>query len=90
MSFERLGDVVDTPMESDSTDQGKVALPSVQGGIRFENVSFRFAPQTRRAQPRESGGETRKFRGDCGPKRQRQEHTDEASFRSTHPKKGES
>ena len=44
VSFERLGDVVDTPMESDNIDQGKVALPSVHGGIRFENVSFRFAP----------------------------------------------
>ena len=43
VSFERLGDVVDTPMESDSIDQGKVALPSVEGRIRFENVSFRFA-----------------------------------------------
>ena len=43
VSFERLGDVVDTPMESDSVDQGKVALPSVDGRIRFENVSFRFA-----------------------------------------------
>ena len=44
VSFERLGDVVDTPMESDAVDQGKVALPSVQGRINFENVSFRFAP----------------------------------------------
>ena len=43
VSFERLGDVVDTPMESDDVDQGKVSLPSVDGGIRFENVSFRFA-----------------------------------------------
>ena len=44
VSFERLGDVVDTPMESDAVDQGKVALPSIHGRIRFENVSFRFAP----------------------------------------------
>ena len=44
VSFERLGDVVDTPMESDEVDQGKVALPSIQGRIRFDNVSFRFAP----------------------------------------------
>ena len=44
VSFERLGDVVDTPMESDEVDQGKVALPSLKGQIRFENVSFRFAP----------------------------------------------
>ena len=44
VSFERLGDVVDTPMESDDVDQGKVSLPSVAGSIRFENVSFQFAP----------------------------------------------
>lgn len=44
VSFERLGDVVDTPMESDDVDQGKVSLPSVSGSIRFENVSFQFAP----------------------------------------------
>ena len=44
VSFERLGDVVDTPMESDGVDQSKVSLPSVHGHIRFENVSFRFAP----------------------------------------------
>lgn len=44
VSFERLGDVVDTPMESDGIDQSKVSLPSVHGHISFENVSFRFAP----------------------------------------------
>ena len=44
VSFERLGDVVDTPMESDAVDQSKVALPSLNGRIRFDNVSFRFAP----------------------------------------------
>ena len=44
VSFERLGDVVDTPMESNDVDQGKVSLPSVVGAINFENVSFRFAP----------------------------------------------
>ena len=44
VSFERLGDVVDTPMESDGVDQSKVSLPSVHGHIKFENVSFRFAP----------------------------------------------
>nr|WP_244281346.1 ABC transporter transmembrane domain-containing protein [Synechococcus sp. UW106] len=44
VSFERLGDVVDTPMESDGVDQSKVALPSVKGRIKFENVSFCFGP----------------------------------------------
>ena len=44
VSFERLGDVVDTPMESDGVDQSKVALPPIHGHIKFENVSFRFGP----------------------------------------------
>ena len=44
VSFERLGDVLDTVKESDTVDQSKVALPSVKGFIKFENVSFRFSP----------------------------------------------
>ena len=44
VSFERLGDVLDTAKESDTVDQSKVALPSVKGFIKFENVSFRFSP----------------------------------------------
>lgn len=43
VSFERLGDVIDTPMESDDIDQSKVALPPINGHIKFENVSFRFS-----------------------------------------------
>lgn len=44
VSFERLGDVLDTPKESDNVDQSKVALPSAKGRVKFENVSFRFSP----------------------------------------------
>ena len=42
VSFERLADVIDTPEESDEVDKSKVMLPPLKGGVRFENLSFRF------------------------------------------------
>ena len=42
VSFERLGDVIDTPQESDIVDKTKIPLPSVNGDVEFENVSFSF------------------------------------------------
>ena len=42
VSFERLGDVIDTPQESDIVDKTKIPLPSVHGDVEFENVSFSF------------------------------------------------
>ena len=42
VSFERLADVVDTPQESNSSDQAKIPLPPVKGSIKFDNVSFSF------------------------------------------------
>ncbi|MCP9792840.1 peptidase domain-containing ABC transporter [Vulcanococcus limneticus] len=44
VSFERLADVVDTPQESNEADQQKIPLPPVQGKVRFEDLSFSFAP----------------------------------------------
>ena len=44
VSFERLADVVDTPEESSAADRANIPLPSVEGDVEFENVSFRFAP----------------------------------------------
>ena len=46
VSFERLADVIDTPQESDDVDQAKVPLPPIVGGVSFENLSFRFQPDT--------------------------------------------
>ena len=43
VSFERLGDVIDTPQESDIIDKTKIPLPSVSGDVEFKNVSFSFA-----------------------------------------------
>ena len=44
VSFERLADVIDTPEESDEVDKSKVMLPPLEGGVRFENLSFSFRP----------------------------------------------
>lgn len=43
VSFERLADVVDTPQESNQTDQAKIPLPPIRGHVRFEDLSFSFA-----------------------------------------------
>ncbi len=42
VSFERLGDVIDTPQESDIVDRTKIPLPTVKGDVEFENVNFSF------------------------------------------------
>jgi ATP-binding cassette, subfamily B, bacterial HlyB/CyaB len=44
LSLERLSDIVDTPQEADETDRYNISLPPVQGTVKYENVSFRFAP----------------------------------------------
>ena len=43
VSFERLGDVIDTPQESDVVDKTKIPLPIVKGEVEFENVDFSFS-----------------------------------------------
>ena len=43
VSMERLSDILDqNPELSNSDDVGQIALPSVKGNIRYENVRFRF------------------------------------------------
>jgi ATP-binding cassette subfamily B protein len=44
VSFERLADVVDTPEESNEADKANIPLPSIDGQVVFENVSFSFVP----------------------------------------------
>ena len=46
VSFERLADIVDTREESSDIDKGKIPLPPVHGKINFENIEFRFQPNT--------------------------------------------
>ncbi|HYW22228.1 MAG TPA: peptidase domain-containing ABC transporter [Nodularia sp. (in: cyanobacteria)] len=42
LSLERLSDIVDTPQEGEE-DRDNIPLPAISGGVKFENVSFRFA-----------------------------------------------
>ena len=42
VSFERLADVIDTPIESNQADQAKIPLPPIQGAVQFEDVNFAF------------------------------------------------
>ena len=42
VSFERLGDVIDTPQESDALDKQKISMPPVNGKVSFEDVTFSF------------------------------------------------
>jgi ATP-binding cassette subfamily B protein len=44
VSFERLADVIDTPLESNQDDQAKIPLPPIQGGVEFDDVTFSFQP----------------------------------------------
>tara|TARA_Y100001968_G_scaffold180071_1_gene164948 strand:+ start:8709 stop:11669 length:2961 start_codon:yes stop_codon:yes gene_type:complete len=43
VSFERLADIIDTPEEANETDRSKIPLPSIQGSVEFQNVSFSFS-----------------------------------------------
>lgn len=45
ISVKRLGDIFNTKTEP-SVDPTKARLPSIKGDIRFENVRFRYAPDT--------------------------------------------
>ena len=44
VSFERLADVIDTPEESTEADKANIPLPPLEGHVRFEDISFAFAP----------------------------------------------
>ncbi|MBD2105126.1 peptidase domain-containing ABC transporter [Leptolyngbya sp. FACHB-261] len=49
LSLERLSDIIDTPQEADELDRRNIPMPSIQGAVKYEDVSFRFnntgAPQ---------------------------------------------
>jgi HlyB family type I secretion system ABC transporter len=44
ISLERIADILDTPMESTEIDRGNIPMPTIRGKVKFDNVSFRFAP----------------------------------------------
>lgn len=43
LSLERLGDILDTPQEIEQAGRNNIPMPDIQGAVRYENVSFRFA-----------------------------------------------
>jgi HlyB family type I secretion system ABC transporter len=44
LSLERIADILDTPMEADEIDLSNIPMPTIRGKVKFDNVSFRFAP----------------------------------------------
>ncbi|MEM8778490.1 MAG: peptidase domain-containing ABC transporter [Cyanobacteria bacterium P01_G01_bin.49] len=42
LSLERLSDIMDTPQEQDEDQQGNLPMPTIKGGITYENVAFSF------------------------------------------------
>ena len=44
VSFERLADIIDTPIEATVSEREKIPLPSIKGSVKFEDVSFTFQP----------------------------------------------
>jgi ATP-binding cassette subfamily B protein len=44
LSLERLADILDSPTETDASDRHNIPMPTIQGGVKYENVSFRFNP----------------------------------------------
>ena len=47
VSLERLGDVIDTPQESNEIDKQKISMPPVAGKVIFEDVVFSFTKSNR-------------------------------------------
>ncbi len=46
LSLERLADIVDTPQEVDENERRNIPMPPMVGAIRFEEVNFRFNPNS--------------------------------------------
>lgn len=44
LSLERLSDILDHPREAEVEDASQILMPDIAGHVRYENVSFRFAP----------------------------------------------
>ncbi|MGB7444132.1 MAG: peptidase domain-containing ABC transporter [Coleofasciculaceae cyanobacterium] len=44
LSLERLSDILDSPQELVDEERNNIPLPTIRGAIKYENVSFRFAP----------------------------------------------
>lgn len=44
LSIERLSDILDAHPEADEANSTNIAMPPIQGGVTYENLSFRFNP----------------------------------------------
>ncbi len=42
LSLERLGDILDTPQETDTAERKNIPMPEIIGAVKYEQVSFRF------------------------------------------------
>ncbi|MBW4680153.1 MAG: peptidase domain-containing ABC transporter [Microcoleus vaginatus WJT46-NPBG5] len=43
LSIERLSDILDAPLEADADNRNNIPLPEIQGNVKYDGVSFRFA-----------------------------------------------
>lgn len=43
LSLERLSDILDNPREAEEQGRNQIQMPDIQGSVRYEGVSFRFA-----------------------------------------------
>lgn len=43
LSLERLSDIIDHPQEQLEEDRSQIPMPEIQGNVRYEDLSFRFA-----------------------------------------------
>ncbi|MEO0827421.1 MAG: peptidase domain-containing ABC transporter, partial [Cyanobacteria bacterium J06642_9] len=43
LSLERLSDIIDHPQEADEDNRNQIPMPAIEGRVRYENLSFRFA-----------------------------------------------
>ncbi|NET83353.1 MAG: hypothetical protein F6J94_15965 [Moorea sp. SIO1F2] len=46
IAMERINDVLDAEPEEDLLNQARQSLPSIQGNITFNNVTFRYHPES--------------------------------------------
>lgn len=46
ISIERINDVIDTDLEEDLQDSNRFTLPPIRGQIKFEQVTFRYHPES--------------------------------------------
>ncbi len=44
LSLERLSDIIDHPQEQLEEDRAQIPMPDIQGNVKYEDLSFRFAP----------------------------------------------